>query len=192
MLLERRGQSLVRLLLVTGGLAGALLATTGVGRAEEERAHTLLVGVWLRVEAEADDARRHEAIERATAEMSALIRPVARGMMRRSVRPATRYEIRPGEPGLSIRADDDEPVTARLDGELDRDPEAVVRSHATADGFEQIWRTDDSTHGRTRWQLAEETRRLVVTTRVEDSRFTAPLVYATRYERLARVDEDRP
>lgn len=189
MLLDRAGRRGLRVLLAMAGLAGAFFAMTGVGRGEGASARPLLVGVWLRVDSEADDARRREAIERATADMSALIRPVARGMMRRSVRPAARYEILPSDPGLSIRADDDEPVTARLDGALDRDPEAEVRSHPIDDGFEQIWRTDDSTHGRTRWQLVEGTRRLVVTTHIEDSRFSAPLVYAARYERAARPGE---
>lgn len=148
------------------------------------RAQASLVGVWLRVEHAADEADRARAIEHATADMPVLIRRIARGVMRRSIHPVERYEIRPAGPGLTIRADGAAPVGARLDGGLDRDPSAEVRSFAREVGFEQHWRTDRSTYGRTRWRLIDGARRLVVTTRVEDARFSAPLVYETRYERL--------
>lgn len=170
----------------------ALVATVFATFAASGRAQTVdgsgaLIGDWIRIEHDADDARRTEAIERSTAELPALIRGIARGLMSRSTRPARRYAIRAAEPGLSIRADDEAPVVARLDGKPDPDPSADVWSRALSDGFEQIWRKDESTHGRTRWRLLPDPPQLVVGTRVEDGRFSAPLVFETRYRRLAAI-----
>lgn len=183
----------VRVALALAFLLSGAAALPTAARAGDSAAREALVGVWVRVDGGADEAARAEAIERATAGLPVPIRSVARAVMRRSVHPAERYEIRTAEPGLWIRADERAPVTARLDGALDHDPAAEVRSRALVDGFEQAWRADASTQGRTRWRLIGEPPALVVTTRVEDARFSAPLVYTTRYERLepgdVRTDE---
>lgn len=172
-----------RAVLVFAVATHALSMNPTMSRAESSDPAAAFVGTWFRVDSEADEADRARAIDRATDGMSPLVRSIARSVMRRSTRPVDRYEIRSSSPGLWIRADDEDPTTARLDGELDHDPNAVVRSRFWEGGFEQIWRSDDSTHGRTRWRIEAAKHHLRVTTHVEDARFSAPLVYTTGYAR---------
>lgn len=151
-----------------------------------------ITGVWIRTRRSEDDALRRAAIEKVTQPMSFAIRGLARAVMTRSIRPAERYVIRPAEVGLSIRADDEEPVTALLNGRLDPDPDARVRSRLLADGFIQTWQEGrgevgdgdgDGNHGTTTWRVDANDGLLGVTVTVHDERFPHPLVYTTTYRR---------
>jgi len=169
-----------------------------------------LTGVWIRTQRSEDDARRRGAIEEITQPMSFVVRGLARAVMTRSIRPAERYVIREAEVGLSIRADDEAPVTALLNGQLDHDPEARVRSRPLADGFVQTWQAGrdggrdgggagarsqdedgEASHGTTTWRLDANDGLLRVTVTVHDERFPHPLVYTTTYRRSEGSDSDR-
>lgn len=169
-----------------------------------------LTGVWIRTQRSEDDARRRAAVEELTQPMSFVIRGLARAVMTRSIRPAERYVIRPAEVGLSLRADDEAPETALLNGQPDPDPDASVTSRLLADGFVQTWRAgreqardgsgagarnedDDgeASHGTTTWRLDENDELLRVTVTVHDDRFPHPLVYTTTYRRSEGKGSDR-
>ena len=164
-----------------------LASTTASAEAfEPER----ITGVWIRSQRSEDDARRRAAIEEITQPMSFFIRGLARTVMKRSIRPAERYVIRAADIGLSIRAEDEAPETALLNGELDSDPDATVRSRPLADGFVQTWqarreesRDEDVNRGTTTWRLDANDELLRVTVTVHDERFPHPLRYTTTYRR---------
>jgi hypothetical protein len=172
-----------------------------------------IIGVWIRTQRAEDDALRRAAIEEITQSMSFVVRGLARAVMTRSIRPAKRYVIRPAEVGLSIRPDDEAPVTALLYGQLDPDPDARVRSRPLTDGFVQNWWAggeprdgngnadgthnedgdgeEDGNHGTTTWRLDTNDGLLRVTVTVHDERFPHPLVYTTTYRRSEETGSDR-
>jgi len=199
-------------LLFSLGLQGFAAFPVSTAAAAEPFDPERLAGVWVRTQRSEDEALRRAAIEQLTQPMSFVVRGLARAIMTRSIRPAERYVIRPAEVGLSIRADDEAPVTALLNGQLDHDPDARVRSRPLRDGFIQTWRAGreqdrdgsgagtgagnegedgEASDGTTTWRLDAKDELLRVTVTVYDPRFPHPLVYTTTYRRLEGTDSDR-
>ena len=136
-------------------------------------------GTWVRDARERDDAARDEMIVRVTEPMSLAFRGFARGVMRRRMVPVERYAIEAGE---VPRIRNDKGVEHPLDGQ----PRVMgegreVTSRLVGGEIEQSWKEGES-HGTTTWRL-EDSDHLVVTQRVIDPHFTAPIEYATSYRR---------
>jgi hypothetical protein len=158
------------LALAVGALALSAGATTEVGG---------FAGTWVRHARERDDAARDQMIERVTEPMSVAFRGFARGVMRRRMVPAERYVI---EAGDAPRIRNDRGVDYPLDGQprvIDKDRE--VTSRVADGGIEQSWKEGES-HGTTTWRL-EDPDHLIVTQRVIDPHFEAPIEYSTSYRR---------
>ena len=140
-------------------------------------------GTWVRAERERDDAERDAVIVRATEPMSFTFRGFARGVMRRRMVPVEQYVVEQGAGAPQIR--NDKGVVLPIDGQThvtgeDREVTCRLSEHGE---IEQSWKEGES-HGTTTWRLAGE-RQLVVSQRVFDSHFEAPLEYSTTYRRVA-------
>lgn len=138
-------------------------------------------GTWVRAERERDDAARDAVIVRATEPMSFAFRGFARGVMRRRMVPVEQYVVEQGAGAPQIR--NDKGVVLLIDGRPHVTGESrEVTSRLSERGeIEQSWKEGDS-HGMTTWRLAGD-RQLVVSQRVFDSHFEAPLEYSTTYQR---------
>jgi hypothetical protein len=140
-------------------------------------------GTWVRAERERDDAARNAMIVRVTEPMSFAFRGFARGVMRRRMVPSERYIVEPGAGALQIR--NDKGMVFPIDGEKHATgDEREVTSRLSERGeIEQSWREGSDSHGTTTWRLASS-RQLIVSQRVIDRHFEAPLEYSTTYRRV--------
>jgi hypothetical protein len=139
-------------------------------------------GTWVRSERERDDAARDAMIVRVTEPMSFTFRGFARGVMRRRMVPIERYVIE--QIAGSARIRNDKGMEFPLDGRphvTGKDREVTSRLMETGE-IEQTWKEGADSHGVTTWRL-EPDGRLVVSQRVVDSHFEAPLEYSTTYRR---------
>ena len=142
-------------------------------------------GTWVRTERERDDAARDAVIVRATEPMSFAFRGFARGVMRKRMVPTERYVVERSEGELQIR--NDKGAVYPIDGQPRTTGEnREVTSRLSDRGeIEQSWKEGPESHGTTTWRLAGD-RHLIVSQRVFDSHFAAPLEYSTTYERVER------
>ena len=149
----------------------------------EEAALGALAGTWVRDQRERDDAARNEAIARATEPLSFAFRGFARGVMRRRMVPTESYAIEPGGDAPLIR-NGTTGVAVPVNGRphvFEKDHEVTSRIVAPCE-IEQVWRHGES-HGVTRWRLVPAGDQLVISQRVNDSHFEAPIEYSTTYRR---------
>ena len=172
---------------VAHAILAVVLALSSTARAIEAAPPGLsglsdLSGLWERTDRAADDVQRNEEIKRITASMSLLVRGIARAVMAHAMAPPERYAIRVADPGLAIRADDDDEQLMHLNGEPEADVMATARS--VEGGFEQPWQHGERSRGTTLWRLSADATRLTVTSSVQDTRFDGKLVYSTTYRRL--------
>jgi hypothetical protein len=139
-------------------------------------------GTWVRDARERDDAERDAMIVRATEPMSFAFRGFARGVMRRRMVPVERYVVEQGAGVPQIR--NDKGVVFPLDGQAHVTGEnREVTSRLSERGeIEQSWKEGSDSHGTTVWRLDGDGR-LIVSQRVVDSHFEAPLEYSTTYRR---------
>ena len=139
------------------------------------------MGTWVRAERERDDAARDAVIVQVTEPMSFAFRGFARGVMRKRMAPVERYVIETGPGAPQIR--NDKGVVLPLDGRPhDTQPDREVTARLSETGeIEQVWKQGDS-HGVSTWRL-EADGRLVISQRIVDSHFEAPLEYSTTYRR---------
>jgi hypothetical protein len=138
-------------------------------------------GTWVRAERERDDAARNAMIERVTEPMSFAFRGFARRVMRKRMVPVERYEVEQDAGVARIR--NDKGVVVPIDGrshQTQPDREVTTRLSETGE-IEQVWREGES-RGVAIWRL-EADGRLVISQRVVDSHFEAPLEYSTTYRR---------
>ena len=142
-------------------------------------------GTWVRTARARDDAARDAMIVRATEPMSFAFRGFARGVMRRRMVPTERYVVERAEGALQIR--NDKGMVYPIDGQPRATGErSEVTSRLSDRGeIEQSWKEGSDSHGTTTWRLDGEGR-LIVSQRVVDSHFEAPLEYSTTYRRPAR------
>ena len=140
-------------------------------------------GTWERAERERDDAERDAMIVRVTEPMSFAFRGFARGVMRKRMVPVERYVVEQGAGAPQIR--NDKGVVLPIDGHphVTGENREVTSRLSERGEIEQAWKEGDS-HGTTTWRLAGD-RQLIVSQRVFDSHFEAPLEYSTTYQRVA-------
>lgn len=140
-------------------------------------------GTWVRDAREHDDAARDAMIVRVTEPMSFAFRGFARGVMRKRMVPSERYVVEHGAGAPQIR--NDRGMVFPLDGQVHVTGEnREVTSRLSERGeIEQSWKEGSDSHGTTVWRLAGDGR-LVVSQRVFDSHFEAPLEYSTTYRRV--------
>jgi hypothetical protein len=164
---------------VVAVLAAAWLAWVSAGA--EAAGLDPFLGNWVRAERDHDDAARDATIVRATEPMSFAFRDVARGVMRRRMVPVERYVVESGAPPV-IR--NDKGMVFPLDGRAHptgEDRECANRL-TEAGEIEQSWKEGSDSHGTTIWRIDGEGH-LIVTQRVIDPHFEAPLEYSTTYQR---------
>jgi hypothetical protein len=140
------------------------------------------LGTWVRVEREQDDAARDAMIVRATEPMSFAFRGFARSVMRKRMVPTERYVVEQVAGVAQIR--NDKGVVVPLDGRprvFASQREVTSRFTETGE-IEQTWKEGPDSHGVTTWKL-EPDGRLVISQRVVDPHFAAPLEYSTTYRR---------
>ena len=170
----------MRSAIATAVLGGVALAALPVAAAPAGL--VAFTGTWVRTERERDDAARDAMIVRVTEPMSYAFRGFARGVMRKRMVPVERYVIEQGAGAARIR--NDKGVEFPLDGRphvTGKDREVTSRLSETGE-IEQVWRESSDSHGVTTWRV-EDGGRLVVSQRVFDSHFEAPLEYSTTYRR---------
>ncbi len=141
-------------------------------------------GTWVRDARERDDAARDAMIVRATEPMSFAFRGFARGVMRKRMVPSEQYVVEQGAEGPQIR--NDRGIVFPLDGRVHvtgEDREVTSRLMENGE-IEQSWKEGSDSHGTTTWRVDGEGR-LIVSQRVIDSHFEAPLEYSTTYRRPA-------
>ena len=143
-----------------------------------------LLGTWVRAEREQDDAARDAMIVRVTEPMSFAFRGFARGVMRKRMVPVEQYVVEQVAETPQIR--NDKGVVVPLDGKphvFDNGREVISRITGPGE-IEQTWKEGGDSHGVTSWRL-ESDGRLVVSQRVVDSHFEAPIEYSTTYRRAS-------
>jgi hypothetical protein len=173
---------MARALRIAAWVGLACAACLAVAAPAQEAALGAFAGTWVRDQRERDDAARDAAIARATEPLSAAFRPIARGVMRKRMVPAERYVIEPGA-APSIR-NETTGVAVPVNGlphVIEEDHEVTSRIVAAGE-IEQVWKHGES-HGTTRWRLAPDRDHIVISQRVDDSHFEAPIVYTTTYRR---------
>ncbi|HKA13440.1 MAG TPA: hypothetical protein VKH41_00360 [Myxococcota bacterium] len=176
----------MRIAVARAGLGSAILTALLAAAALRAPAAGLdgMTGTWVRADRERDDAARDAMIVRATEPMSFAFRGVARGVMRTRMVPSEQYVVERGDDALQIR--NDKGTVFPIDGRVHstgKDREVTSR---VAEGgvIEQAWKESDS-HGVTTWRLDGQ-KRLVVSQRIVDPHFEAPLEYSTTYQRLVQ------
>jgi hypothetical protein len=138
-------------------------------------------GTWVRDARERDDAARDAMIVRITEPMSFAFRDFARGVMRRRMIPIEQYVVERGADAPQVR--DDKDRVFPLDGRAHLTGKNHEVTSRLADGeIEQSWQEGPDSYGTTTWRL-EGDDHLIVSQRVIDPHFEAPIEYSTRYRR---------
>jgi hypothetical protein len=167
-----------RRLLLQLGLLVALLA---VAIAAPGRAASSLAGfhgAWVRVNREADDEAREAALLQATESMSFMTRGATRLVLRRSMAPADRCEIR--VEGSQVTVEREGGPTTTFD--LDRPEEGITV--AFEEGvLRRDWLHGEQTRGTTWWRISADGERLLVRRIIRNETVGNPTDYTTTYLR---------
>ena len=180
-LLQIRERPLLpKLGLLVALLGGAVPAMWGAVPAMGTEAAALagFGGTWVRVNREADDEAREAALLQATEAMSFMTRGATRLILRRSMAPPDRCEIRVG--GTQVTIEREGGPTTRFD--LDRLEEGVTVTFQEG-VLRRDWIHGEETRGTTWWRFSADGERLLVRRVIHNETVGNPTDYTTTYLR---------
>lgn len=160
------------------GLLVALLGGAAPALGTEAASVAGFGGTWVRVNREADDQAREVSLLQATEAMSFMTRGATRLVLRRSMAPPDRCEIR--VEGMQVTIEREGGPTTTFD--LDRPEEGITVTFQEG-VLRRDWIHDEETRGTTWWHFSADGERLLVRRVIRNETVGNPTDYTTTYVR---------
>lgn len=169
---------------ILAAIAASTLLFGGTSAAADPEDYS---GTWNLVAGVDYDGPRDAAVEDVTADMSALIRGIARKRLKKAATYSTHYVMTPGDGTMTITSDRSADWTTPLDGSevalvSDRGEDIHLSRRMEGGSLRSHARSERGAQSAV-FVLSDDGTRLEVTTTIENDHLPRPLVYSVQYQR---------